>query len=190
MRPTLDLLREHRVRLPRSVALDELRNDIMRAAYVEGTFVLTGGLVRNYYVDKYLFETRPAILRRLARFLSELVPADTDRLAAPALGAVALGTAISLELGLPIVFVRPDAEPGAKRAIEGELYAEESLTLIEDVVVTGSRAMRAIDRLTAVRARVRHVVAVLERQEGAAERFAASSISYHHLFTPEELGIE
>jgi orotate phosphoribosyltransferase len=190
MRRRLNLLAEHRVRLPRAEALAELREDIVRAAYVEGEFVLTGGLRRSYYFDKYLFETRPAILRRLGRFLASLVPRDTDRLAAPALGAVALGTAVSLELGLPLVIVRPDSEPDSSRAIEGELYTQEEVTLIEDVVVTGNRALRAASRVSDVGARVGHIVAVLDRREGATERFADASIGYSHLFTPEELGIE
>jgi orotate phosphoribosyltransferase len=190
MRRRLDLLAEHRVRLPREEALDELRDDIVRAAYVEGDFVLTGGLRRSYYFDKYLFETRPAILGRLGRFLADLVARESDRLAAPALGAVALGTAVSLELGLPLVIVRPDSEPGSSRAIEGELYAQEELTLIEDVVVTGDRALRAASRVSDVGARVGHIVAVLDRREGATERFADASIGYSPLFTPEELGIE
>jgi orotate phosphoribosyltransferase len=190
VRRRLDLLAEHRVRLPREEALSELREDIVRAAYVEGDFVLTSGLRRSYYFDKYLFETRPAILRRLGRFLADLVPRDTDRLAAPALGAVALGTAVSLELGLPLVIVRPDSESGSTRAIEGELYADEEVALIEDVVVTGSRALRAASHVSDVGARVDHIAAVLDRREGAAERFADTSIGYSHLFTPEELGIE
>ena len=190
MRQRLDLLAEHRVRLPRAEALAELREDIVRAAYVEGDFVLTGGLRRDYYFDKYLFETRPAILRRLGRFLADLVPRDTDRLAAPALGAVALGTAVSLELGLPLVIVRADSVPASSRAIEGEVYADEEITLIEDVVVTGSRALRAASRVSDVGARVGHIVAVLDRREGAAARFADASIGYSQLFTPEELGIE
>src|ERR671912_675087 len=120
MRRNLDLLAERRVRLPRSEALAELRADIVRAAYVEGDFVLADGLRTNYYFDKYLFETRPAILRRLGRFLADLVPREAERLAAPALGAVALGTAVSLELGLPLVIVRLDREEGSTRTIPGE----------------------------------------------------------------------
>lgn len=190
MRRPIDLLSERRVSLPRTEALAELQADIVRAAYIEGDFVFASGLRRGYYFDKYLFETRPALLRRLGGFLADLVPRDTERLAAPALGAVALGTALSLELGLPLVIVRPDAEPGSLRSTEGELYAEENVTMIEDVVVTGGRALRAVSRVAAVGARARHVVAVLDRQEGAAGRFGERSVGYSHLFTPEDLGIE
>jgi hypothetical protein len=96
MRQPLDLLAESRIRVPNVAALAELRADIMRVAYLRGDFELSRGLRRNYYFDKYAFQTRPAILRRLGRFLAELVPHETDRLAAPALGAVALGTAVSI----------------------------------------------------------------------------------------------
>src|SRR5215211_1304214 len=184
MRRDLDLLAERRVRLPRSEALAELRADIVRAAYVEGDFVLADGLRTNYYFDKYLFETRPAILRRLGRFLADLVPREAERLA-----AAALGTAVSLELGLPLVIVRPDREAGSTRMIEGELYTDEEVTLIEDVVVTGSRALQAISRVGEAGARVRQVVSVLGRREGATERFSEASVGYRHLFTPEELGL-
>src|ERR687885_2836292 len=171
MRRNLDLLAERRVRLPRSEALAELGADIVRAAYVEGEFVLADGVRSNYYFDKYLFETRPAILRRLGRFLADLVPREAARLAAPALGAVALGTAVSLELGLPLVIVRPDREAGSTRMIEGELYTDEEVTLIEDVVVTGSRALQAISRVGEAGARRRPVVSLPRPGEGATRAF-------------------
>ena len=189
MRRDLDLLAERRVRLPRSEALAELRADIVRAAYVEGDFVLADGLRTNYYFDKYLFETRPAILRRLGRFLADLVPREAERLAAPALGAVALGTAVSLELGLPLVIVRPDREAGSTRMIEGELYTDEEVTLIEDVVVTGSRALQAMFRVGEAGGRVRKVGLVVERGEGGAEGFLGGGGGYRHLFVLEGVGV-
>lgn len=191
MRRALNLLAEGRVRLSAEVARAELQKDLMRSAYIKGDFLLASGVRRDYYFDKYLFETRPAILRRLGRFLAEMVPRGTDRLAAPALGAVALGTAVSLELGLPMVIVRPqaDIEPDSPRVIEGGLYPNEHVTLIEDVVVTGSRASRALARLEAAGAQVGHLVAVLDCLEGAGERFAAESVEYRPLFTTADLGI-
>lgn len=188
MKRPVDLLASSRVRLPDEQALAELRGDIVRAAYVEGDFVSSGGERRSYYLDKYLFETRPAILRRLTRFLARLVPPGTERLAAPALGAVALGTALSLDLGIPLVIVRPEAE-GDERAVEGELYPGERVTLVEDVVSTGRRALTAGERVRRTGARVARVVAVVDRQEGGAELLAAHALDYAHLFTPADLGI-
>jgi orotate phosphoribosyltransferase len=185
----IDLLTRDRVRLPRDVALQELRHDIVRASYIEGEFELSGGLRRNYYFEKYLFETRPALLRRVARFVGELVPRPTDRLAAPALGAVAIGTAVSLELGLPLVIVRPDVEADPRRAIKGELYHGETVTLIEDVIVTGTRALTAVKRIEEADARVGAVISVVDRDEGARERLSDASIDYSYLFEPGDLGV-
>lgn len=189
MNSSLDLLAESRVRLSPEATVRELIADIMRVAYVKGDFQLAQGIRRDYYFDKYAFQTRPAILRRLGRLLAGLVPRETARLAAPALGAVALGTAVALELGLPLVIVRADAGPEHERPLEGELYPDEHVTLIEDVVVTGDRASRALAHLRGAGARVPCIVTVLDRCEGAAARFAEESIDYRSLFTPKDLGI-
>src|SRR2546421_12660047 len=131
-----------------SPELDELARDMVAAAWLEGDFVLGSGRRSRYYFDKYLFETQPAILRRVGRELAALVPAGTCRLAAPELGAVLLGGAVSLELDLPLVLVRKEAKGyGTSRALEGVLEAGDRVTLIEDVLTTGGEAIKAAARL-------------------------------------------
>src|SRR2546423_4705044 len=125
--------------------LAELARDIVAAAWLEGDFVLSSGRRSRYYLDKYLFETQPGILRRVGRHLGELVPGGTTRLAAPELGAVLLGAAVSLELDLPLVLVRKEAKGhGTRRAIEGVLEPGDRGTGIEDVLTTRGAAHRAI----------------------------------------------
>jgi len=92
----IDLQRLTRSRAER---LQELGQDIVNAAYLRGDFVLSSGVRSAYYFDKYLFETRPSILRRIAGYLAELVPPNTDRIAGPELGAVALAASLSWRLG-------------------------------------------------------------------------------------------
>ncbi len=60
--------------------LQALGRDLLAAAYLERDFLLSSGQHSNYYLDKYLFETRPDILRRIARSLAPLVPEGTQRL--------------------------------------------------------------------------------------------------------------
>src|SRR5438552_841001 len=115
--------------------LAELARDVVAAAWLEGDFVLRSGQRSSYYLDKYLFETQPGILRRVGRHLAELVPAGTQRLAAPELGAVLLGAAVSLELDLPLVLVRKQTKAyGTERALEGALEAGDRVTVLEDVL--------------------------------------------------------
>src|SRR5919202_2144032 len=116
----------------------DLGRDLVSAAYLRGEFILSSGLKSSYYFDKYLFETKPGILRRVALWLAGMIPPDTDRLAGPELGAVALTTAVSLETGLPFVIVKKQAKAyGTSRPVEGELYPGERVTIIEDVLTTG-----------------------------------------------------
>ena len=158
------------------------------AAWLEGDFVLRSGRRSRYYFDKYLFETQPGILRRVGRELAALVPAGTRRLAAPELGAVLLGGAVSLELDLPLVLVRKEAKDyGTSRALEGVLEAGDRVTVIEDVLTTGGAAIDAVHKVRAAGAEVIHLLAVLDRQEGAAENLAELGVPFTPLFTRSEL---
>src|SRR2546423_9509125 len=122
------------MRVPaRSPELDQLARDMVAAAWLEGDFVLRSGRRSRYYFDKYLFETQPAILRRVGRPLASLVPSSTQRLAAPRLGAIPLGGAGSLGLDLPPVLVRREAKAyGTSRALQGILEPGARGDALED----------------------------------------------------------
>jgi orotate phosphoribosyltransferase len=161
---------------------------MVAAAWLEGDFVLRSGRRSRYYFDKYLFETQPGILRRVGRQLSALVPPGTRRLAAPELGAVLLGGAVSLELDLPLVLVRKKAKGyGTSRALEGILEVGDRVTVIEDVLTTGGAAIDAVQKLRESGAEVVHLLAVLDRQEGAADNLAELGVAFTALFTRSDL---
>ena len=173
-----------------SAELERLAQDIVAAAWLEGDFVLSSGRRSRYYLDKYLFETRPGILRRVGLQLGQLVPAGTTRLAAPELGAVLLGAAVSLELDLPLVLVRKEAKQhGTRRAIEGVLEAGDRVTVIEDVLTTGGEAIRAIEKVRAAGGVVVGLVAVLDREEGAAEQLHRLGVPFTPLFRKSDLPV-
>ena len=153
--------------LSREQRITELGRDLLSAAYLRGSFVLRSGRTSNYYFDKYLFETKPSILRRLAAFMAELVPPGTDRIAGPELGAVALATALSLEMGLPFVIVKKEQKSYATgNVVEGELFAGERVLLVEDVVTTGSQAIEAGIALRAAGATVSDVLGRYRSRRG------------------------
>ena len=177
-------------RRDRDRRLAELGQDLVHAAYLRGNFVLRSGKTSNYYLDKYLFETKPAILRRIASFLAEMTPGNVDRLAGPELGAVPLVTAISLELGTPFVIVKKaQKEYATGKRIEGEIYADERALLVEDVLTTGGAAIESVAALREMKVTVTDVLCVVDREEGAAQNLAADGLQLHALFSRSDLGL-
>ena len=167
-----------------------LARDLVATAWLEGDFLLRSGRRSKYYFDKYLFETQPGILRRVATLLAPLVPPSTQRLAAPELGAILLGAAVSLELDLPLVLVRKEAkEYGTAKALEGILVPGERVTLIEDVLTTGGEAIRSAGVVRAAGGELLRLIAVLDREEGAAENLAAEGIAFTALFSRSDLPV-
>ena len=161
----------------------ELAGDIFRAAHLRGDFVLSSGARSTYYFDKYLFETKPSILRRLATALADMVPPGVSRIAGPELGAVALATAVSLEMGIPFTIVRRSAKAyGTGAAIEGELYPGEHVCVIEDVISTGTQAIAAARRVEEVGGIVVAVLGVIDRVQGGSQNIEGAGYAFDSIF--------
>jgi orotate phosphoribosyltransferase len=171
--------------------IDEaLGHDLVATAVLRGDFLLRSGQRSSYYIDKYLFTTRPELLRRIASALVPLVPAGVDRLAAPGFGALQLATAMSLEGGLATLVVRTDQkEYGTAQRIEGGLQPGDQVLLVEDVVTTGGAALEAVDVLRSAGAEVVGALAVVDREQGGPAAFEARGVPFRALFTRTALGL-
>jgi orotate phosphoribosyltransferase len=148
--------------------VSDLAPRISDAALLKGDFVLSSGERSSFYVDKYLFSTEPNLLRDVAGALAAELPGGVERLAGVELGAVPLVVATALATGLPYVIVRKSAKDhgsSAGRSIEGNLYRDERVALVEDVVTTGTQAVRAARNLEETGVEVVTIVAVLDRRE-------------------------
>ena len=169
----------------------ELGRDLVQASYLKGDFVLRSGRRSNRYFDKFLFETDPVLLKRIGRHLADLVPKETQRLAAPELGAVLLGGAVSMETGLPLLLVRKEAKGyGTAKQLEGHFTAGERVTVIEDIVTTGGDSLRSLQVLRDSGLEVIHLVVVLDRGEGGEENIREAGIPYSPLFRIQDLKLD
>jgi orotate phosphoribosyltransferase len=168
----------------------ELGKAILKAAYLEGDFVLRSGKRSKYYLDKYLFGTKPQILGAIAGEMAKVLPKSTQRIGGTVLGAVTLATALSLKTGIPAIIVRKaEKDYGTQKLVEGEWKPGEKVTLVEDVVTTGGAVLEAAESLKKMGLDVLGVIAVIDREEGGREAFAAKGVPFQALFTKSSLGI-
>ena len=171
--------------------MDDLARRIVEVALLRGTFTLRSGRTSHYYLDKYLFETQPAILAAIGQRLKDHVDANIDRLAGPELGGIALVTAAVLASGKPAIFVRKSTkEYSTGKQIEGQLEKNDRILLIEDVVTTGGQLLDSARVIQDAGAEVVKIVAVVDRQEGGRENIEKAGFSFKSLFTKADLGVE
>lgn len=84
-----------------------------------------------------------------------------DLIAGVATGGIAQAALVSQELGLPLIYVRPDAKQhGTKNQIEGVIEDGQSVIIIEDLVSTGSSSLRVVDSLRDAGCIVKGMVAI------------------------------
>jgi orotate phosphoribosyltransferase len=174
-----------------TVADAELGVLLVEHALLEGDFVLRSGRRSSWYLDKYRFETEPTLLQplgeRLAGAVAEVEP-GVQRLAGPALGAVALAAAASMASGLPFIIVRGETkEYGTANRIEGRYEAGELVCLVEDVVTTGGALAEAVSAVRDVGLVVRNAVCVVDREEGGSDALARLGVRLHRLFRAGDL---
>jgi orotate phosphoribosyltransferase len=175
---------------------ESLGKALLEAAYLEGDFVLRSGKRSKYYLDKYLFETEPRVLRGIVQGMAEMVrerlaAGDVyDRLAAPELGGVVLGAGLSLELGIPLLLVRKAAkEYGTVKRIEGKFQPGERIAIIEDIVTSGGAAIQAAEALREAGLFVQDLYCVVDREEGGKEGAEQAGLALRPLLTSSGLGI-
>ncbi len=174
-----------------------LAKAIADVALLRGSFTLRSGKTSTYYLDKYLFSTRPELLRQLAplfgarlKGVEERLGVRFSRLAGAELGGIPLVTAAALETGLPCIFVRNKKKDyGTAKQLEGVVGQGDVVALLEDVATTGGQALEAVASLRGAGADVRAVIATIDRLEGARENVEREGLAFEALFTKRDLGV-
>jgi orotate phosphoribosyltransferase len=167
----------------------KLAQAIYKIAHLEGEFKLRSGLVSNEYFDKYRFEAQPRLLKAIAMALRGMIPSDTEVLAGLEMGGIPIATALALESGLPVVFVRKSAkEYGTQRVAEGlDSLKGLRICMIEDVVTTGGQVVMSAEDLRKEGALVNRVLCVISRQQGGENNLQKAGLELMSLYTQEQL---
>jgi orotate phosphoribosyltransferase len=161
----------------------------------EQPFKLASGQLSHDYVDAKYAVRRGASLRLAADAILDVARRLTDGFTAvggPTMGADALAVAVALAADCTWFFVRKEPKSrGREQWIEGErLSGADRVLLVEDVVTTGGSMITAYQRVVETGATVVAAVALVDRGDTAARRFAELGVPYGAVVTYADLGID
>ena len=183
--------------MSKSASRARLLEIIRRRSFGCGEVTLASGRKSDFYFNLKPTMMDPEGATLLAELTYEALKDEGfDYIGGLEMGAVPLAGAIaqiSWIKGHPIAafFVRKKPkEHGAKLAIEGltrdETLAGKRIVVVEDVTTTGSSAMKAVETLREAGANVSLVFTMVDREEGAAETFAAAGLPFRALYKARE----
>ena len=170
---------------------EELIKRIKQTAYLEGDFTLRSGKKSKYYLDKYLFETCPDILKSLGVEFAKHVTDDVTLIAGAELGGVALAAATAMQTNKNWIIVRNSKKGyGTGKLIEGILKKGDVVLLVEDIATTGGQVLEAAEIITEAGAAIKKIVCVIDRRQGAEENITSAGYKFESILTKDDLGIK
>ncbi|MFT7252382.1 MAG: orotate phosphoribosyltransferase, partial [Flavobacterium sp.] len=116
--------------------------------YCDNRLVLSFPPIRNYIRDEFAKQIENQF-------------GKPDVIAGVATGAIGIGILVAEELGLPFVYVRPEAKKhGRQNQVEGFLQKGQNVVVVEDLISTGGSSLMAVEALRKEGANVKGMAAI------------------------------
>ena len=168
-----------------------LRKLLAERSTRRGNFTLASGRISTLYIDARLTTMSPEGLALIGPLgLRALRDAGwhVDAVGGLTLGADPIAYAISYASALDggalvrAFTVRKEAKAhGTGQLIEGPFRAGDRVTVVEDVITTGSSALRAAETVRAAGGQVVGVLALVDREEGGREALERAGLEVRSL---------
>lgn len=166
----------------------EIARKIMDRAFLRGRYVLRSGSTSSFYLDKYRFESDPALLDAITDEMVSLLPDNVEKLAGMEMGGIPLAALLSHKTGIPALYVRKKAkEYGTCNLVEGGFESGDRAVVIEDVITTAGQVCTSTGQMRDLGLIIDHVVCVIDREEGGGENLGKIGCRLRSLFTYREL---
>ncbi len=160
----------------------QLAQDLVASRCVRfGQFKLKSGIMSPIYLDLRRLVTHPSILKRVAQaYAVTLKELSFDRLAGIPYAALPIATAIALEIDRPLIYPRREAKDyGTQALVEGDYQPGETIVVIDDLATTGGSKIEAIQKLEEAGLKVRDIVVLIDRGQGAGPMLAEAGYQLH-----------
>ncbi len=155
-------------------------------------FTWASGWSSPIYCDNRIILSFPPIrtfVREQMGKQLESIYGKPDIIAGVATGAIGIGILVAEYLGLPFVYVRPEAKKhGRGNQIEGYLESGQSVVVVEDLISTGKSSLNAVKALKEAGAQVKGMMAIFSYGfSESMDNFAKQGVDLHTLSSYEYL---
>lgn len=155
-------------------------------------FTWASGWKSPIYCDNRIVLSYPPIRNYIRSTMANNIEntfGKPDVIAGVATGAIGIGVLVAEYLGLPFIYVRPEAkEHGRKNQIEGSIEPGLTVVVIEDLISTGKSSLNAVKALRDAQVNIKGMVAIFSYGfETASTNFEAEKVSLYTLSNYENL---
>ena len=155
-------------------------------------FIWASGWKSPIYCDNRIILSFPPIRNYIREIMGkeiEKLYGKPDVIAGVATGAIGIGMLVAEYLGLPFIYVRPEAKGhGRQNQIEGFVQKGQNVVVVEDLISTGKSSLNAVKALKEAEVHVKGMVAIFSYGfEVATENFKKENITLHTLSNYESL---
>jgi uridine monophosphate synthetase len=150
-----------------------------------GRFTLHSGKTSPIYLDLRLLASFPQVMRLAARaYRRVLETLEFDLVAATPLAGLPIGTAISLDMDIPLVYPRQSTKSyGTGKQIEGKWEVGQTAVVVDDLITSGDSLMQGIAFLKAAGLHVNDAVVLIDREQGGKEALQKQGYVLHNAIT-------
>ncbi len=155
-------------------------------------FTWASGWKSPIYCDNRIILSFPLIRNYISETMGKQIEKQygkPDAIAGVATGAIGIGMLVADYLGLPFIYVRPDAKGhGRKNQIEGFIEGGQNVVVVEDLISTGKSSLNAVKALKEAHINVKGMIAIFTYGfEVASENFNKERIELLTLSNYESL---
>lgn len=150
-----------------------------------GRFRLHSGRESRIYIDLRVVVSYPHALRQVAAaYRTVLETLSFDLLAATPLAGLPIGTAICLDMNMPLIYPRKTAKSyGTGKDIEGRWSIGQTAVVIDDLITSGDSILQTIATLKAAGLRVTDAVVLIDREQGGRHTMEQAGYGLHAVLT-------